>query len=64
MKNTENTVLLTEEELEALEEKAAEWEAMKMYEEGLATWWVPFPFGGIVKYLTNIPTSSLMVSYD
>ena len=38
MKNTENIVLLTEEELEALEEKAAEWEAMKMYEEGLATW--------------------------
>ena len=33
-----NTVLLTEEELEALEEKAVEWEAMKMYEEGLATW--------------------------
>lgn len=48
MKNTENTALLTEEELdalleddsflEALEEMAAEWEAMEMYEKGLATW--------------------------
>lgn len=38
MKNTENTILLTEEELEALEEMAAEWEAMEMYEKGLATW--------------------------
>ena len=38
MKNTENTALLTEEELEALEEKAAEWEVMKRYEEGLAAW--------------------------
>jgi hypothetical protein len=38
MKNTENVVLLTEEELEALEEMAAEWEAMEMYEKGIATW--------------------------
>ena len=48
MKNTENTALLTEEELdalleddsflEALEEMAAEWEAMEMYEKGLVTW--------------------------
>lgn len=48
MKNIENTALLTEEELnalleddyflEALEEMAAEWEAMEMYEKGLATW--------------------------
>ena len=48
MKNTENTALLTEEELaalieddyilEALEEMAAEWEAMEMYEKGIATW--------------------------
>ena len=48
MKNTNNTALLTEEELtalleddyflEALEERAAEWETMEMYEKGLATW--------------------------
>lgn len=38
MKNTKNTALLTEEELEALEEMAAEWETMEMYEKGLATW--------------------------
>lgn len=48
MKNTKNTALLTEEELdalleddcflEALEEMAAEWEAMEMYEKGIATW--------------------------
>lgn len=48
MKNIENTALLTEEELdalleddhflEALEEMAAEWEAMEMYEKGIATW--------------------------
>lgn len=38
MKNTENTVLLTEEELDALEEMAAEWEAMEMYEKGNAAW--------------------------
>lgn len=38
MKNTENAVLLTEEELEALEARAAEWEAMEMYEKGIATW--------------------------
>lgn len=43
-----NLALLTEEELDALlddayfldalEEMAAEWEAMEMYEKGLATW--------------------------
>ena len=38
MKDPKNTVLLTEEELEALEERAAEWEAMEMYEKGIATW--------------------------
>jgi hypothetical protein len=48
MKNTENTALLTEEELdalleddyflEALEEMAVEWETMEMYEKGNATW--------------------------
>ena len=48
MKNTENTALLTEEELdalledddflEALEEMAAEWETMEMYEKGIAAW--------------------------
>lgn len=38
MKNYEIEALLTEEELEVLEEKAAEWEAMQMYEKGLATW--------------------------
>jgi len=48
MKNYELEALLTEEELdalleddyflEALEEMAAEWETMEMYEKGLATW--------------------------
>ena len=48
MKNIENTALLTKEELdalleddyflEALEEMAEEWEAMEMYEKGIATW--------------------------
>jgi hypothetical protein len=48
MKITEKTALLTEEELdalleddsflEALEARAAEWEAMEMYEKGIATW--------------------------